>query len=125
MDENRISKEVIGAAIEVHRAMGPGLLESVYHKCLAHEFRLRNLPFESEVALNTGYKGLLFDTCYRMDMLVADKVIVEMKAVDIILPVHEAQLLSYLRLSGKKLGLLINFNTQILKSGIRRVVNGL
>jgi GxxExxY protein len=125
MDENSVAYGIIGAAIEVHRLMGPGLLESVYHQCLAREMRLRNIAFTDEVPLKAAYKSIGFDTAYRLDMLVQDKVIVELKVVDALLDVHRAQLLSYLRLSGKKLGLLINFNVSILKSGICRVVNGL
>lgn len=125
MNENEISKIVIGAAIEVHRTMGAGLLESVYHQCLAHELTLRGISYETEVPLNADYKGIKFNTVYRMDLVVSDKVVFELKVVENILPVHEAQLLSYLRLSHKKLGLLINFNVPVLKDGIRRVVNGL
>ena len=116
---------MIGAAIDVHRTMGPGLLESVYQECLKHELGIRNIPYESEVQIKAEYKGLMFDSAYRMDLVVSDTVVLELKVVEHLLPVHEAQLLSYLRLTGKKLGLLINFNTPILKSGIKRVVNGL
>ncbi len=125
MKENDVSRLVIGAAIDVHRAMGPGLLESVYQECLKHELGIRNITYESEVQVKAEYKGLKFDCAYRMDLVVSDSVVLELKVVEHLLPVHEAQLLSYLRLTGKKLGLLINFNTPILKSGIKRVVNGL
>ncbi|MCK4865914.1 MAG: GxxExxY protein [Gammaproteobacteria bacterium] len=125
MKENDVSKLVIGAAIDVHRTMGPGLLESVYQECLKHELGIRNITYESEVQIKAEYKGLMFDSAYRMDLVVSDTVVLELKVVEHLLPVHEAQLLSYLRLTGKKLGLLINFNTPILKSGIKRVVNGL
>jgi GxxExxY protein len=125
MIENEISREVIGAAIEVHEIMGPGLLESVYKQCLSRELQLRNMSFASEQILNAEYKGLRFDIEYRIDLLVADRVVVELKVVEEILPVHHAQLLSYLRLSGTKLGLLINFNVDVLKNGVKRVVNRL
>ncbi len=125
MKENDVSRLVIGAAIDVHRTMGPGLLESVYQECLKRELEIRNITYESEVQVKAEYKGLMFDCAYRMDLVVSDSVVLELKVVEHLLPVHEAQLLSYLRLTGKKLGLLINFNTPILKSGIKRVVNGL
>ena len=125
MNENDISNLVIGAAIDVHRKMGPGLLESVYHQCLKHELGIREIPYETEVQIRAKYKGLEFDCAYRMDIVVSNSVVLELKVVERLLSVHEAQLLSYLRLTGKKLGLLINFNTPILKSGIKRIVNGL
>jgi len=125
MDENGISRIIVGAAIEVHRNLGPGLLESVYQQCLAHELHLQGIPFSLEMLIDAEYKGLKFDVGYRLDMMVAGKVIVELKVVEIILPVHKAQLLSYLKLSNKKLGLLLNFNVPVMKSGIRRVVNKL
>jgi len=125
MNEDEISSAVIGAAIEVHKTLGPGLLESIYQKCLAKELSLAGLEFREEVTLPLNYKGTNFEAAFRLDMLVADKVILELKAVETILPVHEAQLLSYLRLTGYKLGLLINFNVPVLRSGVRRVVNKL
>jgi len=125
MDENMVSRKIIGAAIEVHRTIGPGLLESVYQQCLMRELTLRGLEFLSQVAIRAEYKGLAFDVDYRMDLVVADRVVVELKVVEKLLPVHEAQLLSYLRLSGKKLGLLINFNVAVLKDGIKRIVHQL
>ncbi len=125
MDENMVSRKIIGAAIEVHRTIGPGLLESVYQQCLMRELSLRGLEFSSQVAIRAEYKGLAFDVDYRMDLVVADRVVVELKVVEKLLPVHEAQLLSYLRLSGKKLGLLINFNVAVLKDGIKRIVHQL
>ncbi len=125
MDENGISRIVVGAAIEVHRELGPGLLESVYRQCLAREFQLQGVPYSLEKPIGAEYKGLKFDVGYRLDMMVADKVIVELKVVETIMPVHEAQLLSYLKLSNKKLGLLLNFNVPLMKAGIRRVVNKL
>ena len=125
MDENALSREIIGAAIEVHRRLGPGLLESVYQQCLVRELRLRNIPCLTEVPLRVEYRGLEFDVAYRVDLLVADKIVVELKAVEKVLDVHEAQLLSYLRLQDKRLGLLINFHVRMLKDGIKRVVNEL
>lgn len=105
--------------------VGPGLLESVYQKCLARELELKGISFEEEVPLGVEYEGLEFGSAYRLDMVVANKVIVELKAVEQLLAVHEAQLLSYLRLSKMKLGLLINFNVPALRSGVRRIVNNL
>ena len=125
MNENDISRLVIGAAIDVHRTMGPGLLESVYHQCMKHELGIRGIAYETEVQIKAEYKGLEFDCAYRMDIVVNNSVVLELKVVEHLLPIHEAQLLSYLRLTGKKLGLLINFNTPILKSGVKRIVNGL
>ena len=125
MDEDAVSRKVIGSAIEVHRALGPGMLESVYQKCLGRELALRGLDCKEEVPLAVHYKGLDFEAPFRLDLLVEGKVIVELKAVERILPVHEAQLLSYLRLAGLKLGLLVNFNVPVMKSGIRRIVNNL
>jgi len=124
-DENELSRSIIGAAIEVHRVLGPGLLESVYQRCLTHELELSGLSFVEEIALNVNYKGKYFESAHRLDILAEDRVIIELKAVENLLPVHEAQLLSYLRLANKKLGLLINFNVPVLKTGIRRVVNNL
>ena len=125
LDENEISGLVIGAAIEVHRHLGPGLLESVYQQCLVRELRLRAVDVDTELVLKGQYKGMCFDVDYRIDMLVAGKVVVELKVVDRLLPVHKAQLLSYMKLSGKKLGLLINFNEAAVKDGIKRIVNKL
>ena len=113
---------IIGAAIEVHRQLGPGLLESAYELCLCHELHLRGLPFACQVDLPVSYKGLKLDCGYKIDVVVNDEVIVELKAVERILPVHEAQLLTYLKLSGKKVGLLINFNSSLLTQGIIRRV---
>jgi GxxExxY protein len=113
---------IIGAAIEVHRQLGPGLLESAYEQCLCHELHLRGLPFRCQVNLPVSYKGLQLDCGYKIDVIVNDEVIVELKAVEKILPVHEAQLLTYLKLSGKKVGLLINFNSPLLTQGIIRRV---
>jgi GxxExxY protein len=120
---NEVSRQVIGAAIEVHRALGPGLLEPTYQNCLCRELELREIPFASELPLPLEYKGLHLECGYRLDILVDDLVVVELKAVEKIQPVHEAQVLTYLRLTNLWLGLLINFNVPILKEGIRRIVN--
>lgn len=120
---NRLTEAIIQAAIEVHRTLGPGLLESAYEACLAFELAQRGLKVERQKPLPVVYKDVRLDCGYRLDLLVEDKVIVEIKAVDQLLPVHEAQLLSYLRLSGCRVGLLINFNVKVLRSGIRRLVN--
>ena len=125
MDENELSKEVIGAAIEVHRCVGPGLLESVYQECLAYELKNNGFVVEREVSLPVRYKGLEFPAAYRADLIVEGKLILELKSVDILLPVYSAQLLSYLRMCQLKLGLLINFNIPQLKDGIKRIVNQL
>ena len=113
---------IIGAAIEVHRQLGPGLLESACEQCLCHELHLRGLSFKCQVDLPVPYKGLQLDCGYKIDLIVGDEVIVELKAVERILPIHEAQLLTYLKLSGKPVGLLINFNTPLLTRGIIRRV---
>ena len=124
MQANEITEAVIGAAIEVHRSIGPGLLESAYVQCLCYELSLRKLPFLLELPMPIFYKGLKLDCGYRVDLLVAETVVVEVKAVEHIIPVHEAQLLTYLRLGGWKVGLLINFNVQVLRDGIVRRVHG-
>jgi GxxExxY protein len=113
---------IIGAAIEVHRQLGPGLLESAYEQCLCRELHLRGQPFKCQVDLPASYKGLILDCGYKIDVVVNGGVIVELKAVERILPVHEAQLLTYMKLSGKKVGLLINFNSSLLTQGIIRRV---
>lgn len=122
---NALSSAVIGAAIAVHRTLGPGLLESAYEQCLAHELALRQIPCERQKPLPVAYKGIRLDCGYRLDFLVADLVVVEVKAVEALLPIHQAQLLSYLKLGGWKLGLLINFHAPLLREGIKRVVLGL
>ncbi len=122
---NGLSDKIIGAAIEVHKAMGAGLFESVYEECLCYEFNLRNISFEQQKVIPIIYKGKTFDHGFRADLLVEDTIIVELKSVSSVLPVHEAQLLNYLKLSNLKLGLLINFNVPILKNGIKRIVNDL
>jgi GxxExxY protein len=119
---NVLTGEIIGAAIEVHRHLGPGLLESAYQQCLAKELELRGIPYQSEWPLPLEYKGLRVNCGYRVDFLVANSVVIETKAVEAIAPVHEAQLLTYMRLGGWKVGLLINFNVLVLKTGIRRKV---
>ncbi len=122
---NEITGAVIGAGIEVHRSLGPGLLESVYHECLARELVLRKIPFRKEWPLPLEYKGTRLECGYRLDLLVANAVVVEVKSVESISPIHEAQLLTYLRLGGWNVGLIINFNVVVLKDGIRRRVLGL
>ena len=120
---NRITESIIGAAIDVHRALGPGLLESAYEVCLAFEVAQRGLKVEQQKPLPVVYRQVKLDCGYRLDLLVEDSVIVEIKAIDSLAAIHQAQLLSYLKLSGCKVGLLINFNVKVLKDGIRRVVN--
>jgi GxxExxY protein len=122
MKVNEITETIIGAAIEVHRTIGPGLLESAYVQCLCYELSLRKIPFQLELPLPVHYKGLKLDCGYRLDLVVADAVVVEVKAVDRITPLHEAQLLTYLRMGGWKAGLLINFNVPLLRDGIVRRV---
>ena len=117
-----LTHTVIGCAIEVHRALGPGLLESAYEECLAHEFSLSGLPFRRQLTLPVDYKGHQLNCGYRIDLLVAEEVLLEVKAVDSLLPVHQAQVLTYLKLGGWHIGLLINFNVPILKQGVRRLV---
>lgn len=119
---NKITDVVIGAAIEVHRQLGPGLLESAYQECLCKELSLRGIPFEREKPLQLEYKGLELECGYRLDILVANSVVIEIKSVETLAPVHEAQLITYLKLGGWKIGLLINFNVAVLKDGIRRRV---
>ncbi len=121
--EAEITDKIIGAAIEVHTCLGPGLLESAYQHCLARELTLRGVPYQAEVPLPIEYKGETLECGYRLDLLVADKVIVELKSVETLLPIHEAQLLTYLRLAKRRVGLLINFNVPVLKNGlVRRVL---
>jgi len=118
--EKDLTDKIIGAAIEVHRALGPGLLESAYQLCLAQECKLQKILFEEQVALKLNYKGIALESGYRMDFIFDKRVVVELKAVEQVLPVHEAQLLTYLKLTGIRVGLLINFNTPVLKDGIYR-----
>ena len=117
-----LTGKIIGAAIEVHKTLGPGLIESAYQACLAHELSSRGVVFEREKRLPVTYKGLQLDCGYRPDFIVEDAVIVELKAVEKVLPIHEAQLITYLKLSGCHVGLLINFNVPVLKDGITRRV---
>ena len=119
---NKITETIIGAAMDVHRELGPGLLESAYEACLLYELTRHALAVERQKELPVIYKSVKVDCGYRIDLLVEKKVIVELKAVEKLMPIHEAQLLSYLKLSGCKVGLLINFNTKLLKDGIRRRV---
>lgn len=121
-DYNRITESIIGAAIEVHREMGPGLLESAYQECLAREFLLRDIPFEREVPVPVVYKGVHLECGYRLDFLICNSVVIEIKSVDAMPPVYEAQLVTYLSLGGWSVGLLINFNVLLLKDGVRRRV---
>ncbi|MBE7421111.1 MAG: hypothetical protein EFKGCFLK_02561 [Rhodocyclaceae bacterium] len=116
-----LTEQIIGAAIEVHRTLGPGLLESAYEECLCVELGLRDIRFRSQVELPVVYKEHRVDGGYRLDLVVGDSVVVEIKAVERLLPLHEAQLLTYLRLSGMATGLLLNFNDPVLKDGIRRM----
>lgn len=123
--ENDLSEKIIGAAIEVHKILGPGLLESTYEKCLCRELELKKLYFEFQKPLPVKYKGIRMDSGYRLDLVVEKSVILELKSVEKILPIHEAQLLTYLKLTGLKLGLIINFNVPVLKGGLKRIVNKL
>ncbi len=125
MNENEISKTILDCAIKVHKALGPGLLESAYEECLYYELRNKNLYVEKQKPLPLIYKEVNLDIGYRVDLFVERKVVVELKSVEALNDVHLAQILTYLRLSGCKLGLLINFNVSLLKNGIRRVVNNL
>ena len=125
MTENEISYKIIGAAIALHKNLGPGLLESVYENALAHDLIEDGLIVKKQVPMPFIYKDLKMDVGYRLDLLVNDKVIIEIKSVEDLAPVHYAQVLTYLKLSGLKLGLLINFNTKVLKEGIHRIVNNL
>jgi GxxExxY protein len=121
---NKLSGEVIGAAMEVHRLLGPGLLESTYETCLCYELQARTIRYKSQVPLPIVYKGVHLEAGYRLDLLVEECLIVELKSVERFEPIHEAQLLTYLRLTNLWLGLLINFNVPVLRMGIKRLVNG-
>ena len=125
LDVNKTTEAIIGAAIEVHRHLGPGLLESAYEECLCEELLLRMIPFKRQIVLPVTYKNKKLDIGYRIDLLVNDEVIVELKTVDSILPIHEAQTLTYMRLGGWQVGLILNFNVTILKNGIKRLVHKL
>jgi GxxExxY protein len=120
---DEISDAVIGACIEIHQHLGPGLLESAYEECLCHELSARGIPFERQKPLPVTYKSVRLDCGYRIDLIVAEKLIVELKAVEELLPIHEAQLLTYLKLSNLPFGLLVNFHVPVLKHGLKRIVN--
>jgi GxxExxY protein len=122
MTANEITHEIIGAAIEVHKHLGPGLLESAYEECLFHELQLRNLRVERQKAVPVVYKQTKLECGYRLDLLVEGRVVVELKSVEGLGPIHEAIILTYLRMSGHRLGLLINFNVGVLKDGVRRFI---
>ncbi len=121
--ENVLTDQIIGCAIEVHRNLGPGLLESVYEECLCYELSQLGLSFERQVHMPLTYKGIKLDCGHKLDLLVEDSVVVELKSIEDVTPLHQAQLLTYLKSSNKKVGLLINFNVQLLKKGLKRVVN--
>ena len=120
--DGELTEAIIGAAIEVHRALGPGLLESAYEQCLCHELSLQNLEFRRQVELPVRYKSVQLDCGYRIDVLVEERVVVELKSVERLLPIHEAQLMTYLKLSGRSVGLLLNFQVPVLKDGLKRIV---
>jgi GxxExxY protein len=121
---NDLSYKIIGCAIEVHKQLGPGLFESVYHECLKKEFFLRKINAVSQLLVPVAYKGLLSDTEYRLDFLVEDQIVAELKAIDGILPIHEAQLLTYMRLLSKAKGIIINFNcSDLINEGTKQMVN--
>jgi GxxExxY protein len=122
MTDNDITHGIIGAAIEVHKRLGPGLLESAYEECLAHELSLRNLRVDRQVGVPIVYRETKLECGYRIDLLIESRIVVELKSVESLAPIHEAIILTYLRLSGHKIGLLINFNVAILKDGVRRFI---
>lgn len=125
MSINQLSSKIIGAAIEVHKCLGPGLLESAYEECLCHELNIQGLSFEKQKALSIDYKGKKLDCGYRLDIVVENTIIIELKSCEKIEPIHKAQLLTYLKLSGLNLGIILNFNVPVLKDGIVRIVHGL
>jgi GxxExxY protein len=125
MDENQISKIIVDCRYKIHKTLGPGLLESVYLEVLTYELRKRGLTCEKEVGIPIQYEDITLELGFRADLIVQDLVIIELKAAEKVLPVHKKQLMTYLKLTGKKLGLLINFNSNLIKDGIERVVNGL
>ena len=125
MDIDQLSNKIIGAAIEVHKTLGPGLLESAYEECMCHELDLRGLSYERQKPLPVFYKGTKLDCGYRLDIVVNEGIILELKSCESIEPIHKAQLLTYLKLSGLKLGLILNFKTPMMKDGIVRIVNDL
>ncbi len=122
MKFDEVSNRVIGCAIEVHRNLGPGLLESTYEQCLVHELKINDIPFKIQWPLPVEYKGIKLDCGYRIDICVDDDIILELKSVDKILPIHEAQLLTYMKLAQIKIGLLMNFNVKFMRNGIKRMV---
>jgi len=122
MKFDRLSNRVIGCALEVHRYLGPGLLESTYEQCLAHELNMQGIPFKTQCALPVEYKGCKLDCGYRIDLFVDDSIVIELKSVDKVLPIHLAQLLTYMKLSSVSVGLLMNFNVKYMKNGIKRMV---
>ncbi len=122
MEFDALSKTVIGCAIEVHRELGPGLLESTYEHCLAHELALNEIQFERQKQIPVDYKGQKIDCGYRIDLLVANQLILELKCVDALAPIHQAQLMTYMKLAKVKTGMLINFNVPLLKNGLKRIV---
>jgi GxxExxY protein len=122
MKDSELTHAIIGAAIEIHRTLGPGLLEAVYEECLAREFTLRSITFERQKPIPLVYKDLKLECGYRLDFLVGGRIVVEIKSIEAVAPIHESVMLTYLRLSGSQLGLLINFNVPVLKDGIRRYV---
>lgn len=124
MEINSLSSQIIGAAIEVHKHLGPGLLESTYEACLCHELKIQELAFERQNQLPVVFKGCSLDCGYRIDICVEDAIILELKSCEMIKPIHKAQLLTYLRLSGLNLGLILNFNVPLMKDGIVRLVRG-
>jgi GxxExxY protein len=125
MHENDTAREVVDAAYQVHTALGPGLIESIYHRALEHELTLRQIEWQSEVPVRATYKGVELGHPFRLDLVVNGHVIIELKSLEIVAPIHKKQLLTYLRVTGMRLGLLINFGAPTIKSGITRVVNGL
>ena len=122
MTDNELTHQIIGAAIEVHKTLGPGLLESTYEECLCHELSQRSIAFERQKPIPVVYKGVKLDCGYRLDLLVAERVILELKSVEALAPIHDSILVTYLKLSGHHVGLLMNFNVQVLKDGIKRLV---
>lgn len=122
MKFDKLSNRIIGCALEVHRALGPGLLESTYEQCLAHELSLAKIPFKLQYPISVKYRNLKIDCGYRVDLLVDDKIIIELKSVERILPIHQAQILTYMKLSGVSIGLLMNFNVRYFRDGVKRMV---
>ena len=120
---NILSSQIVDACVNVHKEMGPGLMESVYEYCLLKEFELRGIDAKNQVSVPLFYRGELLTKDYRIDILVEDEIVLELKSVDVILPVHEAQIISYLKLADKRLGFLLNFNVDMMKNGIKRFVN--